>query len=239
IDMNFKINEMFRLFAKEDSQKLISQINRRIKEKNLSKTNEQSFIKFRNQYNQNPNPIDLYILISYSYNYQIRFNNNLKFNNPFGKNRSYFSNNMKNNLVNFSNKLKSLNHEFIDSYFQDIDLSFLDKEALVYLDPPYIITTGSYNDGNRGFQNWGISQEKQMYNLMKTLTDRGIRYALSNVLHHKNIENKLLQKFIDENNVQVHHLNHSYHNSSYNTTRAQSDEVLITNYDKDTFKLLD
>ncbi|HDA3770745.1 TPA: DNA adenine methylase, partial [Staphylococcus aureus] len=187
----------------------------------------------------NPNPIDLYILISYSYNYQIRFNNNLKFNNPFGKNRSYFSNNMKNNLVNFSNKLKSLNHEFIDSYFQDIDLSFLDKEALVYLDPPYIITTGSYNDGNRGFQNWGISQEKQMYNLMKTLTDRGIRYALSNVLHHKNIENKLLQKFIDENNVQVHHLNHSYHNSSYNTTRAQSDEVLITNYDKDTFKLLD
>ncbi|HDY5721958.1 TPA: DNA adenine methylase, partial [Staphylococcus aureus] len=79
IDMNFKINEMFRLFAKEDSQKLISQINRRIKEKNLSKTNEQSFIKFRNQYNQNPNPIDLYILISYSYNYQIRFNNNLKF----------------------------------------------------------------------------------------------------------------------------------------------------------------
>ncbi|MBC8698051.1 Dam family site-specific DNA-(adenine-N6)-methyltransferase [Staphylococcus pseudintermedius] len=238
IDMNTKINEMFRFFASENPDDLVNKIQNRIQEFNLSKTNSQAYISFRNQYNTNPNPLDLYILISYSYNYQIRFNNNLKFNNPFGKNRSHFSENMKKNLMNFINTLNTLNHEFIDGYFQNIDLSFLDKQSLVYLDPPYLITTGSYNDGNRGFQNWGVQQEIEMYNLMQWLTENGIRYALSNVLSHKNVEHSLLQQFIKDNKVQVHHLNYSYHNSSYNTSREQSDEVIITNYDTSNFKLL-
>lgn len=238
VDMNSKINEMFRFFANENPTNLIDKIQNRIDDFNLSKTNSQGYLDFRDQYNLDPNPLDLYVLISFSYNYQIRFNNNMKFNNPFGKNRSHFSMNMKNNLVNFTNKLNSINHEFIDGYFQDIDLSFLDKQSLVYLDPPYLITTGSYNDGNRGFQNWGIKQEQQMYDLMKWLTKNEIRYALSNVLNHKNNEHSLLQQFIKENHVIVHHLNYSYHNSSYNTTRDQSDEVLITNYDTTTFNLL-
>lgn len=238
VDMNTKINEMFRFFAKEDPNSLVNKIENRIEEFNLSKSNTQEYNAFREQYNLNPNPLDLYVLISYSYNYQIRFNNSLKFNNPFGKNRSHFSNNMKKNLLNFTKKLSTLNHEFIDGYFQDIDLSFLDKQSMVYLDPPYLITTGSYNDGNRGFQNWGIEQEQQMYSLMKQLSKNGIRYALSNVLSHKKSEHSLLKQFIKENNVHVHHLTHSYHNSSYNTSRDQSDEVLITNYDTTTFNLL-
>ncbi|MCR0867559.1 Dam family site-specific DNA-(adenine-N6)-methyltransferase [Staphylococcus aureus] len=238
VDMNTKINEMFRFFAKENPDNLVNKIENRIEEFNLSKSNTQEYIIFREHYNLNPNPLDLYVLISYSYNYQIRFNNNLKFNNPFGKNRSHFSNNMKKNLLNFTKKLSTLNHEFIDGYFQNIDLSFLDKQSMVYLDPPYLITTGSYNDGNRGFQNWGIEQEQQMYTLMKWLSKNGIRYALSNVLSHKKSEHLPLKQFIKENNVQVHHLTHSYHNSSYNTSRDQSDEVLITNYDTTTFDLL-
>ncbi|HCS9104576.1 TPA: DNA adenine methylase, partial [Staphylococcus pseudintermedius] len=229
---------MFRFFAKEDPDSLVNKIENRIEEFNLSKSNTQEYIIFREHYNLNPNPLDLYVLISYSYNYQIRFNNNLKFNNPFGKNRSHFSNNMKKNLLNFTKKLSTLNHEFIDGYFQTLDLSFLDKQSMVYLDPPYLITTGSYNDGNRGFQNWGVEQEQQMYTLMKWLSKNEIRYALSNVLSHKKSEHSLLKQFIKENNVQVHHLTHSYHNSSYNTSRDQSDEVLITNYDTTTFNLL-
>ncbi|MCH4458763.1 MULTISPECIES: Dam family site-specific DNA-(adenine-N6)-methyltransferase [Bacillales] len=238
IDMNTKINEMFRYFASEDPEKLLLKIKERIDEFSLSKTNEAGYIKFRNQYNYNPNPLDLYVLISFSYNYQIRFNNNMKYNNPFGKNRSHFSDNMKKNLLNFTNRLRSLDYEFIDDYFQNIDLSSLDSSSLVYLDPPYLITTGSYNDGNRGFQNWGIKQEQEMYRLLKCLTQLGIRYALSNVLCHKNSEHILLKKFIEENNVNVHHLNYSYHNSSYNTSRFTSDEVLITNYDAETYMLL-
>src|SRR5699024_5491275 len=155
IDMNSKINEMFRYFAEQDSEELITRIQTRINEYELSKTNEQGYKIFREQYNNNPNPLDLYVLISFSYNYQIRFNKN-----------------MKNNLIDFTNRLHNMNYSFQDSYFQDVDLSNLDEDSLVYLDPPYLITTGSYNDGNRGFQNWGIKQEQEMYSLMKNLSER-------------------------------------------------------------------
>lgn len=239
IDMNTKINEMFRFFSKENSTELIKKIEKRIKEYNLSKTNAKGYNDFRKQYNSNPNPLDLYVLISFSYNYQIRFNNNLNYNNPFGKNRSHFSKNMRNNLINFTERLHVLDHEFIDSYFQDVDLSYLDKHSFVYLDPPYLITTGSYNDGNRGFRNWGIKEEKKMYNLMKWLTKKGIKYALSNVITHKNSEHTLLKNFIRENDVNVYYLDYSYHNSSYNTSRYNSEEVLITNYDPITFEILE
>lgn len=238
VDMNDKINEMFRYFANMDVNELIKMVENRIAEFNLSKTNEESYINFRKMYNTNPNPLDLYVLISYSYNYQIRFNNNMIYNNPFGKNRSHFSENMKNNLLNFVSKLQSLDYTFLDMYFQDFDISSLDEESFVYLDPPYIITTGSYNDGNRGFTNWNENQEIEMYNLMCDLTNNNIRYALSNVLTHKSKEHHLLKQFANENNVQIHYLTHTYKNSSYNTQRLKSEEVLVTNYDPVTFKIL-
>ena len=37
---------------------------------------------------------------------------------------------------------------------------------VIYCDPPYLITTGSYNDGNRGFKNWGEMEEKKLYNFL-------------------------------------------------------------------------
>ncbi|HGH0731574.1 TPA: DNA adenine methylase, partial [Staphylococcus pseudintermedius] len=56
IDMNTKINEMFRFFASENPDDLVNKIQNRIQEFNLSKTNSQAYISFRNQYNTNPNP---------------------------------------------------------------------------------------------------------------------------------------------------------------------------------------
>ncbi|PTL05040.1 Dam family site-specific DNA-(adenine-N6)-methyltransferase, partial [Staphylococcus haemolyticus] len=192
VDMNSKVNEMFRFFASQNSNQLIEKIEKRISEFELSKTNNNAYLKFRDLYNSNPNPLDLFILIAYSYNHQIRFNNNMKFNNPFGKNRSHFSLKMKKNLSQFISRLQYMNYDFIDAYFDEVDLSFLDENSLVYLDPPYLITTGSYNDGNRGFKNWGIKEEAKMYKLLNELTENNIRYALSNVLEHKNTTHTML-----------------------------------------------
>lgn len=230
-DMNYKINEMFRYFSSYNSEILIDKIERRISEYSLSKTNRQGYLDFREQYNINPNPLDLYILISYSYNYQIRFNNSLEFNNPFGKNRSHFSVNMKKNLRRFNNKLRTLKFEFTDFYFEEFDYSILAEKDFVYLDPPYLITTGNYNDGNRGFKNWTEKEEKAMYKLMDFLWSNNIRFALSNVLEHKGNTNELLYNYIKERKPVVHDLNFHYNNSSYNSKKTGSREVLITNYD--------
>src|SRR5699024_11549539 len=72
IDMNTKINEMFRFFSGEDPVNLVHKIEDRLEEFKLSRSNAQGYNKFREQYNLNSNPFDLYVLISFSYNYQIR-----------------------------------------------------------------------------------------------------------------------------------------------------------------------
>lgn len=228
--MNDKINEMFRFFARQNVDELVSKIKKRIDEFSLSKTNEEGFIKFRKQYNENPNPLDLYVLVSYSYNYQFRFNSSMEFNNPFGRNRSRFSENMEKNLRLFVEKLNTIDATFTDELFDDIDISNLGASDFVYLDPPYLITTGNYNDGNRGFVNWDDEQEKKMYKLMEQLSSQGVRYALSNVLTHKGKENTLLKEFIETHPVEVHYLDFNYNNSSHNSKGKGSEEVLITNY---------
>jgi len=236
-DMNDRINEMFRFFATQNEEELIVKIKSRIDEFQLSKTNEKGYLKFREQYNKNPNPLDLYVLVSYSYNYQFRFNNSMEFNNPFGRNRSRFSENMEKNLRLFIRKLKTINAVFIDKLFTELDLSSLSKDDFVYLDPPYLITTGNYNDGNRGFLNWGESQEKQMYDLMERLSFQGVRFALSNVLEHKEKINTFLKAYIENHNVKVHYLDSNYNNASYNSKTMGSTEVLVTNYNCETYEI--
>lgn len=237
-DNNFKLNEMFRYFQNKSPETLIEQIELKIKKYNLSKTNAEAYKLFREKYNNNPNPLDLYILVSYSYNYQIRFNNSMKFNNPFGKDRSSFSTNMKLNLERFIRRLNKMNATFTDKYFTDINFNNLNENDFVYLDPPYLITTGSYNDGNRGFVNWTEKQELEMYAIMEELTKKNIKWALSNVMHNKGNTHELLNDFILNNNVMVNNIKHNYNNASYNSKKSGSQEVLVTNYDVDTFNLL-
>lgn len=227
-DINTKINEIFRCFQKHSSDEILSTIFSIIDQYHLSKTNEVGFKKLRDDYNQNPTAIVLYVLASYSFNYQFRFNNEMQYNNPFGKNRSHFSEQMKNNLIRFMNKLHDINASFTDHYFVDLDLNILDSDSFVYADPPYLITTGSYNDGNRGFINWKDKQEHELYCLLDAVNNRRIRFAMSNVLSHKGKKNISLMNW--SKHYHVHHLNYDYRNSSHNTARETSDEVLITNY---------
>ena len=163
-----------------------------------------------------------------SFNYQFRFNNDKEYNNPFGRNRSQFSDNMRNNLILFTQKLKDMNIEFSSEQFDKLNLQDLNNNDFVYCDPPYLITTGSYNDGNRGFKDWKEEEELKLYKVLDELDKKNVRFALSNVIEHKGKENKLLKEWSKK--YKVIYLTSDYSNSSYNTTREKSIEVLIVNY---------
>ena len=229
-DINTYLIEILSVFQNTDVNIIINHIENRIKEFNLSKENKESFIKFREYYNKNKNPLDLYTLICYSFNYQFRFNNNREYNNSFGKNRSQFSDTLKNKLILFTKKLKEKNISFVNCEFQNFNFDLITNDDFIYCDPPYLITTGSYNDGNRGFKDWNITQETILLNLLDKLNSQGIKFALSNVLRHKGKENTNLIKWSKKYNI--YHLNYDYSNSSHNTISGISDEVLITNYIK-------
>lgn len=227
-DMNTFIIDLYKELYSKPIDETLNKITGRINEYGLSKENEEAFKKFRNYYNKTKEPIDLYTLSCYSFNYQFRFNNNKEYNNPFGRNRSQFSDNMKSNLILFTEKLKSMNVEFLSEPFDKVDLSKLNSEDFVYCDPPYLITTGSYNDGNRGFKDWKEEEEIQLYKVLDELNKRKVKFALSNVIEHKGKENVLLKEWSKK--YKTIYLTSDYSNSSYNTKRDKSIEVLIINY---------
>lgn len=228
-DLNVKINEVFRYFQGKTPQEVLDKIQLRIDDYKLSKTNEEGFLKFRADYNENPTPLDLYTLVSFSFNYQFRFNNNMQYNNPFGRNRSHFSERMASNLTKFVTRLNNIDATFTDKYFTEFDTSMLTNDSFVYADPPYFITTGSYNDGNRGFVNWTQTQEKELYNFLDELNSRGIKFAMSNVTDHKGRSNDILKEWSKK--YHVIQLDYNYKNSSHNTVAKDSTEVLIINYE--------
>ncbi|MDR3331433.1 MAG: Dam family site-specific DNA-(adenine-N6)-methyltransferase [Synergistaceae bacterium] len=227
-DLNTKIIDMFNVFHHTDTDEILRRIEENIREYGLSKENERGFIDFRSHYNSTDDPIDLYTLTCYSFNYQFRFNNNLEYNNPFGRNRSRFSANMRNNLIAFLQRIKTENIIFTACDFERFDLSALGADDMVYCDPPYLIATGSYNDGNRGFKDWKEPQETALYNLLDRLHRQGVKFALSNVLAHKGVRNEILLDWCKK--YAVTPLDYDYSNSSYNTQKGESAEALITNY---------
>ena len=231
-DINHFVIGIYKTFQQMDIDSLLFAIDSIIESWNLNIHEADGFLKLRQHYNNTPienrNPIELYALVCYSFNYQFRFNNNLGFNNPFGKDRSSFNSTMRNNLIAFHKNIKNI--YFSSRNFQDVDLSFLSADDFVYADPPYRITTASYNDGRRGFSGWKIDDDLCLFDLLDRLNDKGIKFALSNVTEHKGSENTELIQWMTK--YFVHTINFNYNNSNYQTKNKNfvTKEVLITNY---------
>lgn len=224
--------DMYQSFLHTSKKEVLSYIETRIKELNLTQTNIEGYLKLRAAYNSVRNPLDLFVLIAYSFNHQIRFNSSHKYNNPFGKERSSYNSKMQDNLKSFLDAIHSRNVSFSNRDFREVDFSVLGNNDFVYADPPYLITRGTYNDGKRGFSGWGNSEEITLLEILKSLDSKGIRFALSNVLTHKGKENKLLQEWIREHGFSVYQLDMCYTNSNYQSSPSNGKtlEVLVTNY---------
>ena len=228
-DLNHYVIEILNVIYQLDIDDLLQQIYSLIDKYKLSKTNEQGFKEFRQAYNENQNPVMLYTLICYSFNYQFRFNNDRQYNNPFGRERSQFSSKLADKLIRFSAKLKEKKVVFSCLNFEDFLTSQnYQTNDFIYLDPPYLITTGSYNDGNRGFKHWTRTQESLLLDTLDQLNRKGVKFALSNVLTHKGKVNDLLKIF--SQNYRVIDLDNHYNNSCYNTKKTGSNEILLVNY---------
>lgn len=227
--------EMYKAFQINDLDSTILHIENRIKEFELSNTNEEGYKKMRKKYNELKHPLDLFVLIAFTFNHQIRFNNQHEFNNPFGRERSSFNASMKLNLQRFILRLKETNAEFVNVCFNEFDFSHLNSKDFVYCDPPYLITTGTYNDGKRGFKGWTDKEENQLLNTLDDLNHQNIKFALSNVLEHKGKSNDILKNWVANHpNYVINFLDFNYSNSSYQTLdrdKKASIEVLVTNYE--------
>ncbi|MCL2371701.1 Dam family site-specific DNA-(adenine-N6)-methyltransferase [Candidatus Saccharibacteria bacterium] len=224
------IYEVLRDNTKDDTIKTIYDT---IKEYDLSLDNADGYKELRERYNQIKRPMDLLVLSFFSFSHQIRFNGQHKFNTPFGRNRSRYNDTTENNLTAFIDALQKKSVALSKKSFDDFDFSALTESDFVYCDPPYLITTGTYNDGKRGFTGWGREQEQALLDALDSLDKRRIKFALSNVLTHKGKTNELLQDWVQTKGHKVNEVAKNYANSSYHTKdrdKKSTREVLITNY---------
>lgn len=194
----------------------------------LSKENEEGFKFIREDYNNGNDSWDMfYAMITHAFNYQIRFNKNGQYNMPFGRNRSSFNSNLEKNFIKFVNRLNDIDIMFLNYNFNELNIDELNESDFVYCDPPYLVTCASYNEQD----GWNETKEKELLELLDKLNEKGIRFALSNVLEHKGKSNDILKEWSKK--YTVHHLNKDYSNCSYHTkdkSKTSTDEILITNY---------
>ncbi len=251
-DNNELLRRMFGTFQKMDKQSAFEMIDQIIEKYGLSNTekygyeyygcnsadglakyNAGPFKKLREDFNHKTSSdysyyITLYVLIVYAFNNQIRFNRKGEFNLPVGKRD--FNKKMRNKLSSFIDRLKSGDYRFESYDFRKLPNDDWDNGTFVYADPPYLITCATYNEQD----GWNEKLERELLKYLDNLHERGIRFALSNVLHSKGKENKILNEWINHNigKYRVIYLDYTYSNSNYQTKdrTSETDEVLIVNY---------
>lgn len=226
-DINYFVIEILEMFKNLENEKLIKNINKVIKKYELSKDNKDGYLKLRNDYNHNPNPLLLYTLVCFSFNYQFRFNNELKYNNPAGTGRSHFNKNLENRIKLFQSKLGNI--EFNKENFKNFNYNIININDFVYFDPPYRASTGSYNDGKRGFEGWNLEDDLVLFDIIDKLNKKNIKFALSNVFSNNGQKNIELEEWSKK--YKINYLDISYNNSNYRRKqKGETKEVLITNY---------
>ncbi len=197
----------------------------------LASYNRGAYNKLRKYYASLPRENDLkaevlYTLIAYSFNNQVRFNNKGEFNLPVGKRD--FNSKMQSKLRSFMNRLSSIDCEFRVGDFRQLDISRLGEDDFVYADPPYLVTTATYNE--RG--GWGEKDERDLLALLDRIDSVGCGFALSNVTESKGKHNMILIDWIEMNKGRYHvyEIDRDYSNSNYHRQDVgKTREVLVTN----------
>ena len=198
--------------------------------KGVSRYNKEPFLQLRHDYNNSPRNnqhyIMLYALVVFGFNNQMRFNDKGEYNLPVGKRD--FNDVIRRKLQVFVDKLKAQHPVIQNKDFRRFDINQLDGDSLVYLDPPYLISTATYNEGG----GWTERDEQDLLDFMDRLNEQGIHFVLSNMLEHKGRRNHLLIDWIEQRNWQVVGINMDYSNSNYQVEGKNSGtvEVLVKNY---------
>lgn len=184
--------------------------------------NRKNFNKLRADYNaaDTKDPLQLYALLIYGFNRMLRFNSLGEFNIPVGN--VDFNSNVIEALKEYISRLDGRRVEFSNRSFLDFfKQTEFTKGDFVYVDPPYLLTSSEYT------KNWSVHLESQLYEAIDYLHDRGIKFALSNVVSYKQRRNPILKKWMGNYNVFV--VRSNYINYFDNKKKSVS-EVLVCNY---------
>ena len=228
-EYNHFVKELIESFWQYDTFSYIVYMKKMIRRFELEPGRKDAYLNVRDYYNSLPedkrDPRLLLVVILYSFQQQIRFNSNHGFNNPVGM--RWFNDNLLEKLISFSRRIKELNVCFSCADYTDTFRYVDDGHTFVYLDPPYMLTNGSYNDGKRGFKGWDVSQEAALFEFLDKLNHEGSRFMLSYVLEHKGKVNQNLVNWTQDNHYHIVELG-----DILGISGSRRKEILVTNYER-------
>lgn len=226
-DLNYFVKEIIESLYLKDTYQYIKYMRRVISDYSLEKGNADSYIKARDYYNNlqsdRKDPRFLLTIILYGFQQQIRFNSNHEFNNPVGM--RWFNDKILEKMISFSRHIKQGDVQFECKSYSEY-LSIISSADFVYLDPPYRLTTGAYNDGKRGFNGWDENQEKELFEFCDGLNNKDVRFMLSYVIEHRGKKNNNLIEWSKKNNYKIVELG-----SIIGISGSKRKEILVKNYE--------
>lgn len=235
-DLDKPLLMMFKNLAKLKDSDLVSldQGILKLRDKNY-------FLQLRTEYNTNKDLDDfqqaimLFLLISGSFNGIPRFNQKSQYNMPWGseerfKNDSYLKGKVE-YLTKYVTWGRKHNVTFKNySYLDLISQTDFKANDFLYFDPPYSITTATYNDGKRNMS-WGIQDDVALVKTLDDLSQQRVMWGLSNALTSRGKSNEVLKDWLSKHSeYHVYHLDQDYSNSTYHTKPGKTDEIYVTNY---------
>lgn len=189
-----------------------------------AKYNKEAYNKMRDDFNETKDITLLYLLLIYGFNHMIRFNSSGKFNLPVGN--VDFNKNVYKALNDYLDFMKNNNVKFYNKDYKEFLLSTdIDKDAYVFLDPPYLISMSEYN------KLWNEDKEKELCEFLDHLNEKGVKFGITNLITHKGKENNTFKKWAEK--YIVYPISSNYISFNDNTIKKDSKEVFVTNYNKD------
>lgn len=220
------VANLIRSFREHDTYDYLLYIKRIIKKFGLEKANGPAYLEARSYYNSLPaekrDSRLLFTIILYGFQQQIRFNSQHDFNNPVGM--RWFNDKILEKMISFSRQIKEGNYEFSCQNYKELR-SQMTPSTFVYFDPPYNLTTGSYNDGKRGFDGWNKELEAELFSFADDLNQSGVPFMLSYVVEHKGATNQELLDWINKRGYRLIQLG-----DIIGISGSRRKEVLIVNY---------
>lgn len=185
----------------------------------------EGYLQLRTDYNLEPSSAKLQCLLLRSNSNMMRFSNKTGFNIPFGKRNHY---NLERMLAHkeacsevevFAGSWEGLFGK--KSVLPDAN----PHEYVFYSDCPYANSKATYNAQG----GWTDEDDIKLLEKLLYLHSVGCKVVASNTLIHKGIINTKWCEWVEQHKDKftVHHLNHSYANSSFRKSDKVTDEVLI------------
>ncbi len=193
--------------------------------KKLAEKDDTYFYEVRERFNKDHQSLDFIFLNRTDFNGMIRFNRNGGFNVPYGHKKDRFSQAYITKIVNqvkwVSEKFEENDWKFICMDCFDLlkNEAGKDKDAFIYLDPPYIGRNVDYYDS------W---DEESEIKLQKTLQEIEKPFMMSTWSHDDYRKNEYIEKIW--NDYKIATTEHKYFVAANADSRRKVIEAVLMNY---------